>query len=77
MLAIKSGRAISGATASISDVSAAAFACQSAASAKWAARTRSLTVAVLGSAMILKDFDPIVSIGELRSFLNTHLKQKK
>ncbi len=28
-------------------------------------------------AMILKDFDPIASIGELRSFLNTHLKSKK
>ena len=32
---------------------------------------------VCARAMILKDFDPIVAIGELRSFLNTHLKRKK
>jgi TetR/AcrR family transcriptional regulator, upper aerobic nicotinate degradation pathway regulator len=32
---------------------------------------------VFARAMILKDFDPIASIGELRSFLNTHLKRKK
>jgi AcrR family transcriptional regulator len=32
---------------------------------------------VFARAMILKDFDPIASIGELRSFLNTHLKHKK
>jgi hypothetical protein len=27
--------------------------------------------------MILRDFDPIASIGELRTFLNTHLKPRK
>ncbi|HEY8129158.1 MAG TPA: TetR family transcriptional regulator C-terminal domain-containing protein, partial [Hyphomicrobium sp.] len=32
---------------------------------------------VFARAMIHKDFDPIASIGELRSFLNTHLKRKK
>jgi AcrR family transcriptional regulator len=32
---------------------------------------------VFARAMILKDFDPIASIGELRSFLSTHLKRKK
>lgn len=32
---------------------------------------------VFARAMILKDFDPIVAIGELRSFLNTQLKRKK
>lgn len=32
---------------------------------------------VFARALILGDFDPIASIGELRSFLNTHLKRKK
>jgi AcrR family transcriptional regulator len=32
---------------------------------------------VFGRAMILRDFDPIAAIGELRSFLNSHLKRKR
>ncbi len=32
---------------------------------------------VFARAMILRDFDPIASIGELRTFLNTHLTPKK
>ncbi len=32
---------------------------------------------VFARALILRDFNPIASIGELRSFLNTHLERKK
>jgi len=32
---------------------------------------------IFARALIFKDFDPITSIGDLRSFLNTHLKRKK
>jgi hypothetical protein len=28
-------------------------------------------------AMMLKEFDPIAAIGELRSFLNSHLRRKR
>ncbi len=32
---------------------------------------------VFGRAMILRDFDPIAAIGEIRSFLSSHLKRKR